>query len=105
MRAVVLVALAGCSVASAQAGSGSADKPCLEPKAIVDAVAAKQLDGRAPGTEGDRAARAIITEQLKCRGLTPAAQDFDRTANILATIPGSTDEIVMITAHHDHLGS
>ncbi len=107
---LVVIALAGCSVAGAAtradpAAAAPADKSCLDPKAIVDALAAKQLDGRAPGTDGDRAARALVTEQLTCRGLAPTAQPFDHTANILATIPGTSDEIVMITAHHDHLGS
>src|SRR5580704_16568450 len=96
---VYLVAVATvCRVAAAD------PQTCLDPKAIVDALAAKELDGRAPGTDGDRAARDIIVEQLKCRGLTPETQPFDHTANILVTIAGTSDEIVMITAHHDHLG-
>jgi hypothetical protein len=77
---------------------------CLDPKAIVDALAAKDLDGRAPGTDGDRAARDLILAQLKCRGFTPDVQPFDHTANITATIAGTSDDIVLITAHHDHLG-
>jgi hypothetical protein len=120
MRALVLLVVAGCGAAAAE----PAKPPCLDPKAIVDALAAKELDGRAPGTDGDRAARAIIVDQLTCRGLKPDTQDFDlpsaslrdaaraggagaieHTANIVATIPGATDDIVMITAHHDHLGS
>ena len=91
-------------VAAACRAAGAEPASCLEPKAIVDALAAKELDGRAPGTEGDRAARAIIVEQLKCRGLAPETQELDHTANIIATIAGTTEEIVMITAHHDHLG-
>jgi Iap family predicted aminopeptidase len=100
MRALVLLVVAGCGAATA----APAEPACLDPKAIIDALAAKALDGRAPGTDGDRAARAIIVDQLTCRGLTPETQDFDHTANIVATIPGATDDIILLSAHHDHLG-
>jgi hypothetical protein len=105
MRCLLLVLVAACGAAAADPTA-----TCLTPTEIVSALAARQLDGRAPGTEGDRLARAIITEQLTCRHLEVKEQAFDlpadvHTANLLATIPGTTDEIVMITAHHDHLGS
>ena len=91
----------------------------------VAALAAPELDGRAPGTPGDRAARAIVVEQLACLGLEPAgdragsgsaAPSFEqaftasggaRTANILALVRGTDPAagIVLVTAHVDHLGS
>jgi putative aminopeptidase FrvX len=97
---VATIATAACRTAAAE----PAEPSCLDPKAIVDALAAKELDGRLPGSEGDRAARTLIVDQLTCRKVTAAIQTFDHTANVIATLPGKTDDIVMITAHHDHLG-
>jgi Zn-dependent M28 family amino/carboxypeptidase len=81
------------------------------------ALAAPALDGRAPGTPGDAAARAIITERFTCAGLVPlgdsgtfvqafTAQNGRPTANVIGMIPGSDPDgdVVIVTAHHDHLG-
>jgi len=77
-------------------------------------LASKALDGRAPGSDGDAKARAFIGERFTCLGLAPAGDDSGyeqaftsggaKTANIIATIKGTSDDIVMISAHHDHLG-
>ena len=81
------------------------------------ALAAPDLDGRAPGTAGDAAARAIITARFTCAGLVALgdagtfAQAFTAangqpTANVVGMIPGSDPDgdIVIVSAHHDHLG-
>jgi Peptidase family M28 len=81
-------------------------------------LASPELDGRAPGTDGDAAARAIITERFACAGLVPAGDDatFEQafttptgkhTANVIGIVPGSDadGDIVIVTAHHDHLGA
>ena len=80
-------------------------------KAQVAALADPALDGRAAGSEGDGAGRALISERLKALGLTPTEQAFTddaghATANILATLAGSDPDagIVIVGAHHDHLG-
>ncbi|MEO6775536.1 MAG: M28 family peptidase [Kofleriaceae bacterium] len=80
----------------------------------VAVLAAPALDGRAPGTDGDAKARAFIVERFTCLGLAPAGtgggyeQPFTtggtHTANVIATIKGTSEDIVMISAHHDHLG-
>jgi Zn-dependent M28 family amino/carboxypeptidase len=80
----------------------------------IKVLADKALDGRAPGTDGDAKARAFIVDRFTCLGLAPAgddggyAQAFSsggaNTANLIATIKGTSDDIVMISAHHDHLG-
>jgi hypothetical protein len=82
-------------------------------------LASDTLGGRVPGTEGDRAARALITERFTCLGLTPAGDDggFEQTfvdaskqttANVVGFIAGGDptvgSEIIVIGAHHDHLG-
>lgn len=81
------------------------------------ALAAPALDGRAPGTSGDAAARAIIAERFACAGLVPlgdagtfaqafTADNGQPTANLVGMIPGSDPDgdIVIVSAHHDHLG-
>jgi Peptidase family M28 len=83
-------------------------------RARVSLLAAPKLDGRAPGTDGDRAARAHIVERFRCLGLTAGGaggsyeQPFDDTANVIGLIPGSDPkvgaEIILVGAHHDHLG-
>lgn len=87
--------------------------------ARVAYLASRELDGRAPGTAGDRAARTHIVERFRCLGLTPAGDDGgyeqafedgdnNKTANVLGFIAGTDpdvgDEIIVIGAHHDHLG-
>ena len=80
-------------------------------KAQVAALADPVLDGRASGSEGDAAGRALIVARLDALGLRPTEQAFDddaghATANILAVLPGSDPDagIVIVGAHHDHLG-
>jgi len=106
MRWIVLGVLALTSAARA-------DKP-YDPAALKAAVAAladPALDGRAPGTAGDQAARTLIRDRLEALGLSPTEQAFDdadghSTANILATLAGSDPDagIIVVGAHHDHLG-
>jgi len=73
-------------------------------------LASPSLDGRAPGTAGDRAARTYIARRFACLGLQPAGdgdgyeQAFANTANIVGYIPGESPEIIVVGAHHDHLG-
>jgi hypothetical protein len=80
--------------------------------------ASGELDGRAPGTVGDAAARAFIAERFRCLGLSPGGDggtfeqslvvDGAGTANVIGFIAGSDDqvgsEIIVVGAHHDHLG-
>ena len=87
-------------------------------RAQLEALAAPELDGRASGTAGDRAARTLIAERFRCLGLTPGGdgdgyeQAFEdsngaATANLVGMIRGSSkpDEIIIVGAHHDHLGN
>ncbi|CAN5917224.1 hypothetical protein BH11MYX3_BH11MYX3_06250 [soil metagenome] len=73
-----------------------------------------KLAGRAPGSTGDLAARALITERMRCLGLAPAEQPFTAqnkqpTANVYGVLTGVDpdvgDEIILVAAHHDHLGA
>lgn len=87
-------------------------------KERVEFLADKDLDGRAPDTDGDRQARRYIAERFKCLRLKGLAPDggyqlpFDaggkRTANVVGYIKGSDpdvgDQIIYVGAHHDHEG-
>ena len=87
-------------------------------KARVAFLASKELDGRAPGTPGDAAARKLIVERFTCLGLSPAfgtsfeqafMVDKHTTANVVGYLAGTDEtvgrEIILVAAHHDHLGS
>lgn len=77
-------------------------------------LADKGLDGRVPGTRGDITARHYVADRFRCLGLVPGAsatsyeQDFDvdghTTANLVGLIRGSTDDVIVIGAHLDHVG-
>lgn len=82
-------------------------------------LSSPMLGGRFPGTAGDRATRDHIVRRFRCLGLQPGAggssyqqrfvnSDRARTANVVGLIRGGdprrSDEIVVVGAHHDHLG-
>lgn len=84
----------------------------------VTFLASPALGGRAPGSDGDRAARDLVAERFRCLGLLPAGtdgtftqpftDDGDATANVIGYVKGADptvgDEIVYLGAHLDHLG-
>jgi len=84
----------------------------------VARLAAVELDGRGPGSDGDAVARGYIAARFRCLGLVPAGADgaYEQpfmadghaTANLLGYIPGTdpavAGDIVLVGAHHDHLG-
>jgi len=88
-------------------------------KERVEVLASKELDGRAPDTDGDRATRKLIVERFTCLGLTGAGKhgSFElpfettgkTTANVVGYLEGSDpdigDQIIYVGAHHDHEGS
>jgi hypothetical protein len=97
------------------------DAEPYDPAVLRDHVAflaSKALDGRAPGTEGDVAARRFIANRFRCLGLVPAGKrgSFEvpfvaagkRTANVVGYIAGTDpdvgSEIIFLGAHHDHVG-
>jgi Zn-dependent M28 family amino/carboxypeptidase len=87
--------------------------------AAVGFLAAAERGGRAPGTDGDAAARAWIEARFRCLGLAPVLSDLAfqqpftdgagrATANVVAVLRGSdpalAGEVILVGAHHDHLG-
>lgn len=120
--AIVILAACGTPVLADDPKSCVQDGKPYEQKALAARIAflaSEKLDGRAPGTDGDKAARDHIAARMKCLGLLPAfetgyEQPFeDRenhdTANVVGYIKGSDDkvggDIIVIGAHHDHTGS
>ena len=80
---------------------------------FVEMLASDSLQGRNAGEEGGRMAAEYIVSLLKEWGIRP----FDRDGylqpfvaggcsmnNILAVIPGKSDEYVIVGAHYDHVG-
>lgn len=80
----------------------------------ISVIAADSMLGRAPGSHGDSASVAYLTRALQAAVGSlgrVATQDVpvgpnaeSRSRNIIATIPGTRDEWVVVTAHHDGLG-
>ena len=119
-RIAVLMLVAGCHTAAAEPATVKSCVGDAKPfdvdvlKARLTALADPALDGRASGSSGERAARKLITDRFSCLGLEPAGDsgyeqafkdaDGNATANLVAKLPGETDEIVVVGAHHDHLG-
>ena len=112
------IALADAAVTDAAPPSCIAGTP-YDQKTFEERVAflaSKALDGRAPGTDGDKKARAFIVEKFRCLGLAPAGKDFELpfeaagkdTANVVGVVKGGDpdvgDEIIFVGAHHDHEG-
>lgn len=75
-------------------------------KPLVLDLCSEACAGRAPGTQQSRAARRVITQELRKGGLDPFEQDVPgcNGANLLAVVPGDVDRWVVIGAHYDHLG-
>lgn len=93
--------------------------------------ASPALDGRAAGSDGDRATQQALVDRFGCLGLTAAGDRDDggggylqrfplsgapvvarrqTTANVIGYYPGThpdpaiASQIVLVLAHHDHLG-
>ena len=73
-------------------------------KQLVEALCSDECEGRAPGTPGGLSARAIVMEGFRDAGLSPEEQKIAVGANVLASVPGTTERWVMVAAHYDHLG-
>ncbi|MBB2149098.1 M28 family peptidase [Pedobacter gandavensis] len=85
----------------------------------VETLSSDAYEGRKTGTKGAEMARTYISDRFKQLGLKPVPslpgyeQAFtfaDRSGaqisgkNLLAYIPGKTDQVIVISAHYDHVG-
>jgi len=111
--------LAGGACEEIPASCGPADRACtLDPAALrrtVEFLADDAQEGRDDGSEGSRRSREFLVREIATFAF-PAAADgtfFEEIpggggTNVLARIPGSdpsTDEVVVVGAHYDHLGA
>ena len=85
----------------------------VDAQVFVEMLASDSLQGRNAGDEGGRMAAEYIVSLLKEWGIRPLDRDGylqSFTAggcsmnNILAVIPGKSDEFVIVGAHYDHVG-
>jgi hypothetical protein len=76
-------------------------------RTLVEELCSDRCAGRAPGTPGGIAARSLVVDALRHRGLDPVEQPVpgSRGANVLATLNGTSDRWVLVAAHYDHLGT
>ena len=90
-------------------------------KSIIEVLTSDSLNGREAGTEYDRKVSAYIADQYTRYGLAPITDSKDNksyfqkvplrgklhTYNVMGFVEGSTypDEVIIVSAHYDHLGS
>jgi Zn-dependent M28 family amino/carboxypeptidase len=75
-------------------------------RALVEALCSDRCAGRAPGTPGGLAARALVEEAFAAAGYRTERQAVPGgAANVLARLPGDVDRWVVVGAHYDHLGT
>ena len=100
------------------AAGGVADP--FDPAALeaeIAFLASDEMRGRAPGSPEDTTVRMHIADRFAAVGLTPVDGSFQQafvdsrgreTANVVGVLAGSdpavAGEIIVIGAHHDHLG-
>ena len=126
--ACVAAGLVACAPAHAEPARAPAPASCVSDgapfdtkdlRARLDVLASKQLGGRVPGSDGDRAARQLVRDRFACLGLVPGGDggsyeqafvDSEQraTANVIGYIAGRDaevgGEVIVIGAHHDHVG-
>ena len=86
----------------------------------VEVLASDAYEGRKTGTKGAEMARTYLTGRLKEIGLKPYPgqagyeQNFEikgrngaaaiQGKNLIAYVPGKTENVIVISAHYDHIG-
>lgn len=85
----------------------------------VETLSSDRYEGRKTGTRGAEMARTYIGERFKEIGLkpVPSLSEYEQVftfkdksgnpvtgKNMLAYLPGKTEEIMVISAHYDHVG-
>jgi hypothetical protein len=111
------VLLLGVGVAGCVSVPPVNDPPRSEREALrahVEFLSQPALKGRKPGSLGSRAARQYIESRFQAAGLLPWAETKDYVLpfgygkNIVGVLPGTdpnlANEIVLVSAHYDHLG-
>ena len=75
----------------------------------VKTLAGDSFEGRETGTPGEEKAAKHLIAEMRRAGLQPVVQPFQGHGttgrNVIATVPGTMNEAVVIGAHYDHLGT
>ncbi|MFA6945280.1 MAG: M28 family peptidase [Pedobacter sp.] len=85
--------------------------------ADIETLSADKYEGRKTGTQGNRMAARYIINRFKESGLKPFNEDFEhlfpfkntkneeiKGTNLIAYIKGRSEEMILISAHYDHVG-
>jgi Zn-dependent M28 family amino/carboxypeptidase len=79
-------------------------------RGIIEEISDDRCEGRGPGSRGDVMARNYLAIRMQEERVAIEDVELERvqSANLLGLIPGSdpelSGEVVVYTAHHDHLG-
>jgi Zn-dependent M28 family amino/carboxypeptidase len=83
----------------------------------IEILSSDQYEGRKTGTKGAEMARSYISGRFKSIGLHAFSKTYEhpfsfksnqnppvKGINLLGYLPGKTDNVIVISAHYDHLG-
>lgn len=106
MRIVTLLLIFGTAMSFGQ----TSDYELL--RDAVTYLASDDLEGRFPGTEGEKRSAAYVRNSLKRSGLKTKYQKFEiilngeviKSKNVLGFINHKSSETILVSAHYDHLG-
>lgn len=83
----------------------------------VRVLAADSMEGRLSGSAGNKMAQEYIEKRFKQIGLKPFGDNYkqhfrlenrgvvvEQATNLVGYIPGSSDKVIVVTAHYDHVG-
>ena len=95
------------------------DVPTLDTNTLIsdlEYLSSDELEGRYVGSEGNAKAREFILGRYKDLGIAPFGDNYEHEftferrsemitgVNVLGSIAGKMDSIILISAHYDHLG-
>ncbi|MCR9133521.1 MAG: M28 family peptidase [bacterium] len=82
----------------------------------IEYLASDELEGRCVGSPGSEKARTFLVERFTENGAQPVQGSFEHAftfmrrgaeltgVNVIGSITGKTDSVILLTAHYDHLG-
>ncbi len=94
--------------------------PTLDTDQLIEdlrVISSDETEGRRTGTKGNRIAREYLVQRFEEEGAKPFQGSFThefsftnrqeevmKGVNVIGRISGSSDSVIVITAHYDHLG-
>ena len=120
MRKLFLIPLAILMSCGSVQNNTSVQKTSEQLLKDVETLSSDAYEGRQTGTKGAEKARTYLSFRLKEIGLKPYPgqksyeQEFEvkgrnnatalKGKNLVAYIPGKSDNVIVISAHYDHIG-